>query len=570
MIYQPKNVRPSSSALDVSQENIFSMEIQTNSCVSAYKLYLLDFDNNVVYSSLKVLLEEPIYNGEKLYMNVPGSFMGLSNGTNYKWRLRLYQPTADMIITYGNTPGLSTRKLVSTQINMNIKEGMMININSETRIISSYDYSTGTATLNESLSSIPDEGDKYYILSDFIETTPDYIIYARKTPDVYIDNVPDILTLKYHTFKGVYSQDDNVPITYYQFDLFIEDENGDLVELDSSGKIYSAKLNYVYNGFRTGSYYYIRLTVENDLGVSVTTELYRFFVDYEIIEYLQQPQAKFNEQNDSVIISWATPVEHWALFRYIKGEAPLNKFLYNVPYSTVNSLYTDGYIAEWKSDDGLYVIPEEFNITTQFSPDSDFYTDKEGRYMPIKTIIETESEDKSGKEAFKLCLDDFNLVYMTPLVQDDKVVSTTILSISHLDDDTYINIKVESSLNYSQYPYIYFSDRDYIAKIKEYKASDNTLTIRWTLPEEPSIGEKIIINNSLVQPLYLGTNEMFVLTSNGVPQTNEDYVWADDLTWDDTYIWTEGGTPLERVCNHWWKVQITNDSIRAEEIYPSV
>ena len=41
----------------------------------------------------------------------------------------------------------------------------------------------------------------------------------------------------------------------------------------------------------------------------------------------------------------------------------------------------------------------------------------------------------------------------------------------------------------------------------------------------------------------------------------------DDATWNDGYFWVEGGTPIQRVCGHWWKVQITNSTIRAEEVY---
>ena len=69
---------------------------------------------------------------------------------------------------------------------------------------------------------------------------------------------------------------------------------------------------------------------------------------------------------------------------------------------------------------------------------------------------------------------------------------------------------------------------------------------------------------------YSDTNQLFVLTSTGAVQLQGDYVWDDNATWNDSYFWTEGGTSLQRVCNHWWKIQITNTGIKIEEIYPTV
>ena len=46
MIYQPRNVQPSGSSIDGSINNTFTMEIQTNSYISAYQLLIVDFNNN--------------------------------------------------------------------------------------------------------------------------------------------------------------------------------------------------------------------------------------------------------------------------------------------------------------------------------------------------------------------------------------------------------------------------------------------------------------------------------------------------------------------------------------------
>lgn len=310
MIYQPRNVQPSGVSIDGLLDNTFTMEIQTNSYVSAYQLLIVDFDNNEIYTGSKTTLTNYAYNGDTLEIPVNASTVALSNGTNYKWRVRLYQPTADMLITYGLVQATSTTTTIYLQPNINIKAGMAITINSQTKTISSYNSDTGVAVVSSAFSSAPAVGTQYKIYSDFIETVPDYIVYARRTPAVAISNVPSSLTLKYHTFQGTYIQSDNVPIVYHKFDLYTKNNDGTISLVASSDKVYSANLSYTYDSFRTGNKYLIQMTVENDMGIITTTDMYEFNVSYDIVEYLQQPLASFDDKNNAVKVSWVTPVEH--------------------------------------------------------------------------------------------------------------------------------------------------------------------------------------------------------------------------------------------------------------------
>ena len=715
MIYQPRNVQPSGVSIDGLLDNTFTMEIQTNSYVSAYQLLIVDFDNNEIYTGSKTTLANYAYNGDILEIPVKASTVALSNGANYKWRVRLYQPTADMLITYGLVQATSTTTTIYLQPNINIKAGMAITINGQTKTISSYNSDTGVAVVSNAFSSAPAVGTQYKIYSDFIETVPDYIVYARQTPVVAISNVPSSLTLKYHTFQGTYTQSDNVAIVYHQFDLYTRNDDGTISLVASSDKVYSANLSYTYDSFRTGNKYLIQMTVENDMGIISTTDMYEFTVSYDIVEYLQQPLASFDDKNNAVKVSWVTPVENEAvsnssgaasgtiqdgansltqavfednqtlgngdqvqitanvegknLYNYtdavyaninglsnvlnidgsitttgtltdswsyivraknidslledgatytvsqkykspklyiqvtavnketeekqyfgcenklfnsfvvdttqytysiyiqtnsmtIVGEEPLNitniyqltkssgapvtvepyrpvgtrytgvinsynattgvgtmladypftytpmpgdtyqvlsniynntgfQYLYNTPYNTVNSLYTHGYTATWATPDGLCVLPDNFNITLQFSPDGNFFYDQNGIYQEVVNLITTETDDANSEGEFTIKIDKNKLIFV----------------------------------------------------------------------QNPDI--------SLELPFYTNTTQVFVLSSASVAQINNDYVWDDTATWTDTYTWVEGGTSLERVCNHWWKVQITNTGIKIEEIFPT-
>lgn len=490
MIYQPRNVSPSGNSIDASKKNTFSMEVQTNTFVSHYQLIISDFDNNDIYTGVKTALDNYVYNGEYLSFEVADNIM--TNGEDYKWRTKLYQQNADMQITYGIVQSEGSNTDIHIQQNINIKKDMTITINNETRNISNYEFDTSVITVDSAFSSVPAVGDKYVISSDFIETVPDFILYARQDPVVSISNIPEELTLKYHTFNGVYTQNNNVPIVYHQFNLYLKNSDGTFSLVDSSDKIYSANLTYSYDAFRTGNTYAIEMIVENDMGTIGKTELYEFNVNYEIIEYLQQPTAQLDLNKNAISVSWETPVEHYGTSKnVITGESSGENYLYNTPYNLVNSLYTNGYETEWSYEDGLCILPDDFNITLQFSPDSNFFYATNGGYTEQVSLIEGVTDDSENRGNFNLSID------------KNKFIFTV----------------------------------------------------------QPDI--------SLEQFFYNNTNMVFVLNQNIIPQINNDYIWDDDSNWNDDYFWVEGGTSLERICNHWWKVQITKAGIKIEEIYPS-
>lgn len=567
MIYQPRNVQPSSTSIDATHSNEFSMEIQTNTSVVGYQLIALDFDNNEIYVGIKQILTTPKYNGDKLFIDVNGIF---TNGNDYKWRVRLFQDNSDMLMAYGFVQQESTETHIFIQPNINVKEDMTIKIGNETKTITSYDVDTGELVVDQGFLNPPAIGTKYYIYSNFIETVPDYIVYARALPEVEIIDIPEIITSKYHTFLGTYQQEQNVPMIYHIFDLYILNDDGTKELIDTSGKIYSANLTYTYNAFRTGNIYYLKMTIENDMGIIAETDFNEFEVRYDIVEYLQQPIATLDSNQNAVRVSWVAPVEHDAKVISTKGSGDVGfTYLYDTPYNTVNSLYTKDYIAEWESDDGLYVIPENHNITLQFSPDENFYYDENG-YVPVVPIIETESESDINENSFSIYLDTYILVYLRPHIENDALSIVKVVEPPEGDSNTGNHIYIDKDIDISLFPYITFRGQEYVEKILSYDADKKMITMQRELPFIPQVGDEILLNDYLSKDLYSGMVNAFVLTTTGTSQINEDYIWMDNAVWDDDYIWTEGGTSIERVCNHWWKVQITDNEIKTEEIYASV
>ena len=77
MVFQPRNITPSFTSIDGAVNNTFTMEINTNSSVTAYLLRIIDFNNNSVYIGTKTTLITPLYNSDTLSISVPSS-IGLS------------------------------------------------------------------------------------------------------------------------------------------------------------------------------------------------------------------------------------------------------------------------------------------------------------------------------------------------------------------------------------------------------------------------------------------------------------------------------------------------------------
>lgn len=100
MIYQPRSIQPTWKSIDANQNAKISMIANTNKYISSYKLTIYNMDNTIKYQGNIENFPNPVYNGDVCFIDIPTS--SLDNGENYKWIARLYQPTPDMLITYGN------------------------------------------------------------------------------------------------------------------------------------------------------------------------------------------------------------------------------------------------------------------------------------------------------------------------------------------------------------------------------------------------------------------------------------------------------------------------------------
>lgn len=514
MIYQPKNATPSNSAVvyDARMDGEIRLRAiaQTNAHIIKSCFYITDMNDNIATVKSPEAFNVSIYNNDYMGADIYASYeqkLDLRTNRTYKWKARLVEDIVDIPLCSGTIISISEAEVIVSGPDINLQKSLdmdyflpvtrrfftsglpssliisSISINSDGNLI---------LVFEKIFPNTVKVGDSYTIYTNYLDTEPGYIFYPRSPISLSINNVPTTLDNKSYTFQGIYSQAENISINYYQFSIYLKNADGTKTLINQSDKIYSAKLSYTYDGFRSGNTYYVKMQVENSLGMTASTQDYSFDVEYSLVAYSQQPQAYFNSKLNANVVSWSSPVEHDGYAWSFTNMKTNSSYLYNVPFSGVNSLYTKNYYGIWDSYQGLCTLPDDFNLTFQFSPDKSFFYDNNGMYMESATLFTGETDDAEDSGDFTISIDKNKLIFT----------------------------------------------------------------------QNPDI--------NLEAPFYSGITQVFVLSNVNTIQLNNDYIWNDDETWNDTYYWVEGGTSLERICDHWWKVQIDKTGIKIEEVYPDI
>lgn len=297
MIYQPQNLQKLKVSLDGLKDNQLQYQIATNNKIISYELFIYNLDNSLFYDSKKIDLKPNLYNNDVLTIPLPPSIK-LVNGTNYRYSLRLWQDFLDIEVSKGKIQSLNSQTKFNIVPNVNIKQGMYVGISGEAKQITSYNSTSGEVVIESAFSKAIQEGTDYAIVSDFIDQFPEENLYIRNYPQVYITNVQTINTKSY-TFKGIYIQQQNVPITSYTFNIY-----QDLGELDDKRLLMtytnnSANIECYYDGFLNGQNYLIELITLNEFHIEAKTELFSFTAQYDTPAYLEKPQIEYVESRNA-------------------------------------------------------------------------------------------------------------------------------------------------------------------------------------------------------------------------------------------------------------------------------
>lgn len=644
MIYQPRNVKPTQTSVDADvTTNYFYVELNTNGAVSGHQLTILNWDNTIRYTGERVDYSALRYNGDEISINIPSVEANLENGNDYKWYLKLYQQEANMYITYGLVQAVVDNLNIRLQKNINIKAGMVVKCVGETKNIVAYDDTTGIATIDSAFTSQVEVGSQYQVYSNFIQTVPEYILHMRKTPEISIEQFPNPLPGREYLFKGTYTQEDNVPLSYHRWIIGIPNENdtSSYNVVKDTGRVYSADISIMYDGFKSGVNYIIILQTENEFGITNYVQQY-FSASYDEIQYNEVPSAKVNYNKNAIQLDWTSPIEvnpivwdtnilsgtilpgeissnsfyiskgiltieegniitinnvelHIQSYSYTTGKITVRESLpeslevgasyyiqgyggaienstelyFNTPYQGTNSLDTkkNKLIYEREKGEPIGEYPNDWEITMQFKPNKDFFYGTTGVFRDIINIASVESDASDNVSGMILIFAHiYDIVGVYPQNTNGVANIQTLNAPPSGESNTEEYVYLNESIDLSTTSYIYFPAYSYIEKISNFDSTTLKAEFSSPLPFVPEAGDKYVMMVTLKASFYSNPINQWLLQSTNQSDSTYDYRWIDESnTWDDDKYWVEGGTAIVRIAESWWKVKLTNSSIRLEK-----
>ena len=162
--------------------------------------------------------------------------------------------------------------------------------------------------------------------SDYVTQATASLIEGRASPTLSINAIPSPLTVRSYSITGTYSQAQGDPLAYVRWQIATTD-NQDNPFLDT-GKIRgTGQLQVDYDGFFTDTTYSVNLTVETQMGVTVSTGWVDFTVSYPVSEPQGQVQACQLFDDAGVYVHWDQMdlAEGYAVYRRNVNESVLMK-----------------------------------------------------------------------------------------------------------------------------------------------------------------------------------------------------------------------------------------------------
>lgn len=332
MLFKPSYTKPYLTPIDATVNNTFSCYLNSEggTNINKYKLLINDLNGNTVYNTGDVTLSPVLYNKDTLNITVP-STSGMINGIDYVWNILLYENNPNIWVTYGTVQSTSTTTNVYIRSHYNVSEGMYLKIGNESRLISSYNSTTGLAVVS-AFTSAPSVGVQYNIYKNYVNSD-DIYFKARSTPVISITNYSSTISNRSFTFSGSYSQSDGINWKYYTFNLY--DVDGNII--DTTNEVNTGIITYTFDGFSNDTSYSIELIIETQDGIIVTTGKKSFSVSYSVTTIWNTPVYVENiESKNALKASWGQP---YINLSSVSGEtAPYYEYISNSPSSGKKSI----------------------------------------------------------------------------------------------------------------------------------------------------------------------------------------------------------------------------------------
>lgn len=267
---------------------------------------------------------------------------------------------------------------------------------------------------------------KYTVYTDFMDSMPNAIFYARRAPIMTIqyrgisdltasENFEDVTITKVTGWRDIEFKtkwDSTTEVKYYQY--FLYDEDGDLVT--SSEELYNSELEWSFRGFESGivetapKTYFVAVKIVDEYDKEFMTNQAQFNVYYPVEAGLVPLGVQYDCKEQGISVIAQAPVYVGSTDRDGKPsitQSDLNGGVLNIPSDKV---------ANYEYILGANKVP--INITNTFN----FYTQFQITYDFVKSIpdggettvleIGHKSKDGSSIDVLSLRLGSGNSYYL--------------------------------------------------------------------------------------------------------------------------------------------------------------
>ena len=138
----------------------------------------------------------------------------------------------------------------------------------------------------------------YKVYTDFMDSIPNAVLYARKTPvlgikykdfrELDLEKIPFIdidqsvpAPWRDVAFLGTWNSEDYVEIKYYHYYLYSIDNYNNETLISESEDIYDSSLEWNFKGFETNNFYKIKLIIHDKYGKAYSKEA-TFYIEYAV------------------------------------------------------------------------------------------------------------------------------------------------------------------------------------------------------------------------------------------------------------------------------------------------
>jgi len=135
-----------------------------------------------------------------------------------------------------------------------------------------------------------------------------FSVFRTNATPVITFTPPSTITSQSYSFTAIYSQSDNVPVSYYRY-IFYDINDSVLLQTDD---IYNGRLSYTFDGFASGGQYSAKVEGYTVNNVYFSSTVQSFTVEYDQPSLITSPTITQSKETSFVTINIGEVVQQTA------------------------------------------------------------------------------------------------------------------------------------------------------------------------------------------------------------------------------------------------------------------